>query len=94
LIGTLVGVTKPVAGIGVHIGVGVFFGLFVWVGTGVGVSVGGGPGQIAKLISEKGKPKLCVLLLLPPPQLNKSAAERKHRTGARTKDRLSQIIES
>jgi hypothetical protein len=93
LIGTLVGVTKPPVGTGLHIGVGVVFGVFELVGTAVGVSVGGGPGQIARLISEKGKPVLDVLLLLPPPQLKSNADARKNRTGPSTRDLRSQTIE-
>lgn len=87
-----VGATKIAIGTALHAGVGVVFGFFVMVGTGVGVSVGGGPGQIARLINEKGWPKL-VVVLLPPPQLKRSTEARKNKTGPKTKDLRSQIIE-
>jgi len=91
----LSGALKPAieaSAVGVHCGVGVAVGEAPLVGDGVGLAVGGGPGQIATLISANGNP-VGVVLLLPPPQLKSSAAERKATTGTSTKDLRNQTIE-
>lgn len=78
--------------VGVHCGVGVGLGVFPLVGLAVGISVGGGPGQIATLISANGKP-VATVVVPPPPQLKSNPAARNARTGANTRDLRNQSIE-